>query len=155
MTTETRSAADLVAALEDSRKLFKDAVGGIADEHMTKPVDGAWSVKDQIAHVASWDELGAADVQRASLGHMPALASFKDEEIDDWNASLMRGRAAFTLPQVWHELDDRHNRLIEALKAAPEALVSGPLVGRLCDVIIEHDQMHAREISDWRQAAGV
>lgn len=155
MTTETRSATDLLAGLDAARNQLRAAIEGLPEAEMTKPVDGTWSVKDMLAHIASWDELGATDIARASRGHIPALMSFKDEEIDDWNAALMRGRLAFTLPQVRFELDDRRDRLVETLKAAPDDLVAGPLVARLCDVVIEHDELHAKEISDWRKAAGV
>lgn len=154
MTTETRTAATVIADLEKARTQFLEAINGLSDADLTKTAFDQWSVKDLIAHVSSWDEIGATDLERASRGHIPALMSFKDEEIDDWNTSLMRGRLGFTLPQVQHELSDRRQRLIEVLKAAPEALVAGPLTARLTSVLIEHDTGHAREIRAWRDSAG-
>ena len=155
MTTETRSAADLIAGLEAARKQFLDALEGIPENGLTKTVSGDWSVKDILAHVASWDELCATDAERASRGHIPALLAFKDEEIDDWNDALMRGRTGFSVPQVWFELEDRRNRLVDALKSAPDAFISGPLAGRMCDILNEHDEIHAKELNEWRQSAGI
>jgi hypothetical protein len=154
MTTQTRAADGLLAELAEARAGLKSVLDGIPESDMTQPVDGTWSVKDMLAHIASWDELGATDLARAARGHVPVLASFKDEEIDDWNASLMRGRTLFSLPQALYELEDRRTRLVETLQACPEDLVAGPLVARLCEVIIEHDGLHAKEIGDWRRAAG-
>ncbi len=153
-TAESTSRAQVFANLEASRKTFLEAIDGLSDADLTKTAFDQWSVKDLIAHVSSWDEIGATDLERASRGHIPALLSFKDEEIDDWNASLMRGRLGFTLPQVQYEISDRHNRLIEVLKSAPDALVTGPLVARLTSVIIEHDTDHANQIREWRQTTG-
>jgi hypothetical protein len=155
MTTETRTAADLISDLEKARSEVRIAIEGLPESEMTRPVDGTWSVKDMLAHISSWDELGATDITRASRGHVPALMAFKDDEIDDWNAGLMRGRTMFSLPQALFELDDRRQRLVEVLNSAPEQLINGPLAARLVDVLVEHDQMHAREISEWRQGAGV
>jgi hypothetical protein len=152
MTTETRTAATVIASLDRARAEFLEAIDGLPDTDLTKTAFGQWSVKDLIAHVSSWDEIGATDLERASRGHIPALMSFNDEEIDDWNASLMRGRLGFTLPQVQYELSDRRKRLIDALNGAPEALVAGPLVARLTTVLIEHDTEHAEAIKPWRQS---
>jgi hypothetical protein len=66
---------------------------------MTKEVSGGWNVKDIVAHLSSWDEVSWLDFERAARGHLPFLLAWNDD-IDEWNKFLMRGRLGFPLTQV-------------------------------------------------------
>ncbi|MEX0750638.1 MAG: maleylpyruvate isomerase N-terminal domain-containing protein [Dehalococcoidia bacterium] len=45
------------------------AIGGLSDELLTEPSLDGWSVKDHLAHLATWDEIRAQEVARISAGH--------------------------------------------------------------------------------------
>ena len=48
---------------------------------MTDPSLDGWSIKDHLAHIATWDEIRAAEVVRISAGHSTAwpMSSEQDE----------------------------------------------------------------------------
>jgi len=148
--------SDAIAALEAARRETLDAIDGIPEEKLAAPVFGTWSIKDVICHLASWEQLAGADLQRVSRGHIPQLATFRGEDVDDWNACLMRSRNLFPLPQVMFELEDARRQLIDALNALPDNLFTpGQMVRMLTDGLIHGEQSHIADIRAWRQKEGV
>jgi hypothetical protein len=154
MSTETKSKvlADLAAAHMD----FKESIRGIPEDKLTVTMLGEWSAKDVIAHISSWDEMATLDVRRIGRGHVPFLAAFREADVDQWNAFLMRGRKLFPPAQVFHELEERHDTLVEALEAIPEAMFQqGSMVANFLAVAVYHYRDHAGHIREWREREGV
>jgi hypothetical protein len=155
MTTAADPRTSILEALTASRAALLDAVDGLSDQALTLARDGDWSAKDLLAHVSAWDELGALDLARAARGHVPFLAAYAHENVDDWNAFLMGGRRAFTLPQVRLEAEEKRGDLREALGSLPAALLDeGGFAQQLTAVIAQHEAGHAAELRAWREAQG-
>ncbi len=111
---------------------------------MTVPAVGEWSVKDILAHLASWEEQILPDLRRVREGRQPALAAFNEADVDQWNALLVGLRRAFPLSQVRQKLAHYRSAIIEALDSLPHfAICAG------------HDRRHAEHIRHWRQQEGV
>lgn len=147
---------DAIAALESARKEMVKAIEGIPDDKMTTPAFGTWSVKDVICHLTSWEQYAAPDLQRVARGHVPQLATFRMEEIDDWNAWLMRSRNLFSLSQARLELDEAQQEATKALDVLPDALFGAGQPARLLtDALITGHTGHAADIRAWRQKEGV
>ncbi len=148
--------SDAIAPLEATRRETMDAIDGIPEDTMTVPSFGAWSVKDVLCHLTSWEQLAVADLQRVGRGHIPQLATFRGEDVDEWNAWLMRSRNLFPLPQVMFELEDTRRQLIDGLNALPDNLfATGQMARMLTDGLVHGEQGHAADIRDWRQKEGV
>ncbi len=148
--------SDAIAVLETVRAETLDAINGISEEKMTVAAFGSWSVKDVLCHLASWEQFAVPDLQRISRGHIPQLATLRLEEVDDWNAGLMRSRNLFPLPQAMFELEDSRRRVIDALNALPDGLfASGQLANVLVNGLAEGEGHHADDIREWRQKEGV
>jgi hypothetical protein len=148
--------SDAVAALETTRRETLEAINGIPEDKLTVPAFGTWSVKDVLCHLASWEQLAVADLQRVGRGHIPQLATFRPEEVDNWNAWLMRSRNLFPLPQVMFELEDSRRQLVDALNALPDNLfAAGQMARMLTDGLVHGEQGHAADIRQWRQKQGV
>ncbi len=148
--------SDTIATLEATRRETMDAINGIPEDKMTVPSFGAWSVKDVLCHLTSWEQLGVADLQRVGRGHIPQLATFRGEDVDDWNAWLMRSRNLFPLPQVMFELEDARRQLVDGLNALPDNLfASGQMARMLTDGLVHGEQGHIADIRAWRQKEGV
>jgi len=148
--------SDAIAALEATRRETMDAINGIPEDKMTVPSFGTWSVKDVLCHLASWEQLAVADLQRVGRGHIPQLATFRPEDVDDWNAWLMRSRNLFPLPQVMFELEDARRQLVDALNALPDNLfATGQMARMLTDGLVHGEQGHTADIRSWRQKEGV
>jgi len=154
MTTEakTKALADLAAAHVG----FKETARAIPDEKLTVVMLGEWSAKDVIAHVSSWNELSALDLRRIGRGHVPCLAAFREADVDEWNAFLMRGRRLFPPAQVLHELEGCYDMLVEALETVPEAMFQqGGMVTNFLALAAQHYQDHGGHIRDWQQREGI
>ena len=148
--------SDAIAALEAARRDTLDAINGIPEDKLTVPAFGTWSTKDVLCHLTSWEQLAVADLQRVGRGHIPQLATFRGEDVDDWNACLMRSRNLFPLPQVMFELEDARRQLIDGLNALPDNLfASGQMARMLTDGLVHGEQSHTGDIRSWRQKEGV
>ena len=148
--------SDAIAGLEAARKETLDAINGIPEEKMSAVAFGSWSVKDVLCHLASWEQFAVPDLQRISRGHIPQLATLRLEEVDDWNAGLMRSRNLFPLPQVMFELGDSRGQYIDALNAQPEGVfATGQMVRMLSDGLVNGENGPAADIRDWRKREGI
>ncbi len=148
--------SDAIAGLEASRAETLDVINGIPEEKMTVVAFGAWSVKDVLCHLASWEQFAVPDLQRISRGHIPQLATFRREDVDDWNVGLMRSRNLFPLPQAMFELEDSRRQFIDALNALPDGLfASGQLASMRVNGLAEGERGPATEIWEWRKQQGV
>ncbi|MGQ9573339.1 MAG: DinB family protein [Dehalococcoidia bacterium] len=142
--------------LDAARQELLAAIDGLTPEQMAIPVFDDWSVKDILAHVASWEEYALPDFQRIARGHKPALASFREQEVDNWNALVMSLRRNFPLDQVMHELEANRQALVAALDALPdERLAQGQFARVWATIAAFHDREHAEDIRKWRQKEGI
>jgi len=134
---------------------LRSAIQGVPAPKMSEVFLDDWSAKDVVAHTASWDEFAAADLARIRRGHLPCLAAFKESEVNDWNAFLMRPRRMFGLEQVMFESQHWHEAVVDALRGLPEAMFGAGLAGNLCAILAAHLREHAGHIRDWRAKQGI
>jgi hypothetical protein len=144
-----------IAAVEGGYAELQAAAKGIPEGRATAAAFGEWSAKDVLAHMASWDEFTSLDMQRIARGHVPCLAAFKEAEVDQWNAFLMRPRRMFPLAQVQFESAHCHRQLLSALEALPEASFAPGVVANVLAVIAGHYRHHAGQIREWRTREGI
>jgi hypothetical protein len=148
---KAKALADLAAAHVD----FKETVRGIPEDKLSVVMLGEWSAKDVIAHISSWDELASLDLRRIGRGHVPTLAAFREADVDEWNGFFMRGRRLFPAPQVFHELEECYDMLVEALETVPEAMFQqGGMVANFLAISVHHYQDHGGHIREWREREG-
>lgn len=148
--------SDAIAGLEAARKETLGAIDGIPEEKISAVAFGSWSVKDVLCHLASWEQFALPDLQRVSRGHVPQMATFRLEDVDEWNAHLMRSRSLFPLPQVMSELEESRRQVIDALNALPDGLfASGQLASMLVNGLAEGEGHHADDIRQWRKREGI
>lgn len=156
MVAETSSPRrSIYSLLEANRKLLTGAIDRLSAAQMTVAIDGDWSVKDILTHVASWDELILPDLRRLQLGRTPTLASNPEEATDKWNDLMMAFRRNLPLDQVLAELAETRAAFIDALDQIDEnQFAAGHVVGH-CQVAALHDWEHARQITEWRTEEGL
>lgn len=154
MATEAKAKwlADLAVAHVD----FKESVLGVPEDQLSVTIHGEWSAKDLIAHVSSWNEFVSLDVHRICRGHVPSLAAFREADVNEWNAFLMRPRKLFPAAQVMFELESCYDMLIEALETLPQRMFeSGHMVTNLLAISVHHYGDHGGHIREWRQREGI
>jgi len=154
MTSEAKAKA--LADLAAAHVAFKEVVRGIPEDRLSVPMHGEWSAKDIVAHVSSWNEMSALDMRRLARGHVPCIAAFREADVNEWNAFLMRPRKLFPAAQVLSELEGCYDALAEALGTVPQAMFEpGHMVGNILLIVGGHHREHARHIREWREGEGV
>jgi hypothetical protein len=149
----------LLGELEKARSELRASYRGLPDEQMTRlGAVGEWSVKDVLSHVASWDEVLLADLERIVRGDTPALASvdLESANYDAANAAIMSQRRNLPLGRVLRELETDRADIVAAAGRLPDSALAEGQFGRLLiQITAAHDLEHAAGISEWRRREGV
>ena len=111
------SRAELLERIHRSRSALETTLNSLSEEQMTKPGPSGWSVKDHLAHLATW-ELGIAELLRrrprfAAMQVEEAVAQGRSEE--EVNDLIYRRHADLSLPEVMQEFHEAHRQLIQAV----------------------------------------
>jgi hypothetical protein len=111
------SQAELLERIQASRSALEITLRLLTDEQMTKPGPSGWSIKDHLAHLATW-ELGIAELLRrrprfAAMQVEEAVAQGRSEE--EVNDLIYRRHAGLPLPEVRELFQEAHRRLLQAV----------------------------------------
>jgi hypothetical protein len=140
--------------LDGARADLMAAIDGLTPEQMTSPVIGDWSAKDILAHISSWEQQVAVDLERVRDEFTPALAQFREQDVDRWNELLMGLRRTFSLSQVLYELGHFRQAMLQRLGQLEERHLSSGYVPATCMIAAGHDRDHAGQIREWRAREG-
>ncbi|MGH9444887.1 MAG: ClbS/DfsB family four-helix bundle protein [Terriglobia bacterium] len=149
----------LLKRLDKAWVAFKESYAGLLELRLMEPgVTGAWSVRDILAHVTTWE--------REALKHLPVILeggksprySVSYGGIDAFNAQMTEQRRSLALSEVLKQLDETHRRLVSFIQSAPEDQFSREtrFRHRLRLDTYSHYLKHAEAIRKWRmrRAAG-
>ena len=74
---------ELLDELESSRERFLELIDDLADDAFEEPgVNGAWSLKDVLAHLTRWEAELVKLLWQVSQGQAPTSAHFSQISID-------------------------------------------------------------------------
>lgn len=136
---------------------LKETAGRLSPDEMTTPGPDGWSVKDHLAHIASWQRLVTPRIQGANdyyeqVGKMLGVepGSVKGLDIDAINVRLHERDRALPLDQVLAELDAGYRDIVELVAGIDEETLRAPAPwnpeNRLLDYVTgdtyEHYQEH-------------
>lgn len=144
----------LLQTLDKAWVAFQQSYTGLSDAELLEPgVTGAWSVKDIIAHITSWEEEALKYLPVILAGKRPPRYSVTYGGINAFNAKMTELRRGLSLPEVLRQQDDVHRRLIVLLEAAPHAQLAGDtrFRRRLRADTYSHYPEHERAIRRWRE----
>jgi hypothetical protein len=109
-------------ALDHNFKSLMDCLGQLTEEELTqKPVAGAWTVKDIIAHV--WDR-GDEALRTAKAWQKPRPWQEGVVYDDRWNESHVAARQALPLITVVDGITGVHRRLMHFLDLAEDDVLA-------------------------------
>jgi hypothetical protein len=154
---------ELLAALEDGRERFLDALEGLTDAEMTEPLsEGGWSVKEILYHLTRWEAELVKLLWEAGQGVKPTTMHFTQVDVDDTNAVWHKDAKLRALDRV---LDDFHavrNQTLLRVEAFSERDLTDPgrypwAKGRaLCEWIVsdsfEHEAEHEAQIRERKKS---
>ena len=136
-----------------TRRDLLAAIDGLSDSLMVEPSIDGWSVKDHLAHIALWDDLRAAEVERISAGYETAvrMTAEQDAAYNEMSYDLRRN---LSLDQVRWEFETSRQRLLDALSSATARALDPSLYGE-ASLVSMHEAEHTGWLKRWRGEKGV
>ena len=153
---------DMLTKLAESRRDLHRATQGLSEEEMTQvQVEGVWTIKDVLGHIASWEEICLEPLRRYADGD-----PFKVDAIKDYlilNEELAARKQDTPLDAILDELDAIRQELVATASKLPaeqwEQRVLFPwgdegTVTEMLDELYQHELEHVHAIQQWRGDRG-
>jgi hypothetical protein len=110
--------AELIQRIHHSRAALEEALNSMSQEQLIRATPGGWSIKDHLAHLASW-ELGVAELLRRrprfeAMQVEEAVSQGKSE--DEINDLIYHQHTDIPLDEVSKKFREAHKQLLEALE---------------------------------------
>lgn len=146
--------AAFLGRVRAARAELNEAISGLSEEQMSQDiVAGEWSVKDILAHLASWQNEALLAVKRAERGETPG--PMINESVDEWNGRRVAEWRRVPLVDVMQEFNATYDQLMESLDRWPEDTAPlGPADwDETCEIwwLTDHDTEHLGAIYAYRQ----
>jgi hypothetical protein len=119
----------LLAELEEVREEWKSLGSRIDEETAARFVNASWTLKDLLAHLASWAFEFRSEVERAARGESFEYAipfALTVLGPNQWNEREVAARKERTLAAIVREFDQETDRLEELVAAMDEAVLYRP-----------------------------
>src|SRR5262249_7270012 len=114
------SSRDLLTRLDAAGRASTQSYVGLSDAELLAPgVTEAWSVRDIIAHVTTWEEEALKHVPVILAGGRPPRYSVSHGGIDAFNARMTSHKADLPPSAVLAQQEARHRRPLAPLAAPP------------------------------------
>ena len=146
------SKAELDARITREWDALQAVIAGLSEEQLTAPGEGGWSIKDNLYHIAAWEQvplgavLGSQTLAQA-LGVAPETLQGLDENGE--NDVLYRRGRDLSLPAVLGAARVSHEQVLQTLAVTPfEALLKPHKPGRpepVLDWVVGNTYDHYRE----------
>lgn len=142
----------VLTRIEQEWKAFLDSFAGLTDNMLVESgAVGHWSIRDVLAHIASWEE-EALKVLPLILEGKPIPRYTRYGGIDAFNAQEQERKRHLRLALVKDELITTHQRLLKFLIETPDSMFSSKsrFAKRLRLDTYNHYREHAQQINKWR-----
>lgn len=116
--------SELLARMQEGYSAFEALLAPLDAAQLTTPgVNGDWSIKDMLAHIATWQARAALALQAADRRETPAFDPpvTNDEEMDRFNAEIFLSHQALSLETVWRDFRTSYQQIRVAIEALSEA----------------------------------
>jgi hypothetical protein len=151
--------------MERSRAATLRLLGQIPEAAIRRPrTQGAWSIKDVLAHIAAWEEEGTRRLRLLARGQGRRMVWYETmADADRYNARAVRATRRTSLRAMLARLARARAGLVSALRALPPGVLGDPSPGLpvttwLREFAWTHERSHRGEIRGWwrrqRGAAG-
>lgn len=144
----------LLKRLEAAWRAFTQSYAGLPEPDLLEPgVTGAWSVRDIIAHVTTWEGEALKHLPLILSGGRPPHYSVTYGGIDAFNAQTIEQKKHLSLADVLRQGEAVHCRLIALIEGVPGDQLGGRtrFRRRLRLDTYGHYPLHARAIREWRE----
>jgi hypothetical protein len=139
--------------LDNAWNAFRGSYAGLSESDLLEPgVTKAWSVRDIIAHVTTWEEEALKHLPAILQGGRPPRYSVTYGGIDAFNALMTTTKARLSLAEVFRQQEEIHRQVIDAVERAPDdQLVRETRFRRRLRLdTYDHYPKHTEAIRRWR-----
>ena len=143
----------LLRRLDKAWIAFKDSYAGLSESEILEPgVTKAWSVRDIIAHVTTWEEEALKHLPAVLEGRRPPRYSVTYGGIDAFNALMTIRKAALPLAEVYRQQEEIHRQIVDAIVRTPDPQLAheSRYRRRLRLDTYSHYPRHTEAIRRWR-----
>jgi len=143
----------LLSRLDTAWVAFTESYAGLSEPELVEPgVTKAWSVRDIIAHVTTWEEEALKHLPAVLEGRRPPRYSVTYGGIDAFNALMTKKKAHLSLAEVFLQQEQIHRQIVETVERAPQdQLVRETRFRRRLRLdTYNHYPKHADAIRRWR-----
>jgi hypothetical protein len=111
----------LLRRLDKAWVAFKASYAGLSQSDILEPgVTKAWSVRDIMAHVTTWEEEALKHLPAILEGRRPPRYSVTYGGIDAFNALMTTKKAGLSLAEIYRQQEEIHRQVIDAVVRAPD-----------------------------------
>jgi hypothetical protein len=112
----------LLQRMRDERAALERVLALVPAKRMQTPLlEGSWSVKDAMAHIAAWETMMADWVETTLRGETPDRPASGDDWVDSLNAALYEQHRESALADVRAFFAAAHKRAYQVASAMSEA----------------------------------
>jgi hypothetical protein len=143
--------------VDEAWAAFTGSYAGLTEEALLRPgVIKAWSVRDIIVHVTTWEEEALKHLPGILEGRRPPRYSVTYGGIDAFNALMSAKKKDLPLAEVFRQQAAVHRRVVALIERTPEKeLASGTRFrNRLRLDTYGHYAGHTAAILRWRSRSG-
>lgn len=119
LTAVPRTMAQLVARIEAEWRIFRQAIRDRGRERLNDPIDGGWTYREMLAHVAAWMEYVPTRLREIRSGR-PDPLTWTDEAVDKFNARAVEERRLVGAEAILDELDTAHRRVLDEARGTTD-----------------------------------
>lgn len=131
------SSDELLARVHDEREALERCIAELGVEALVTPGFEAWSVKDHLAHIATWERIllvrhigGGSFSEATGMDEATSRATEHMSAETGRNDYFQRRDRGLLLTEVMRVFDDTHRRVLEVLRDTPFAQLSAPVMAR-------------------------
>lgn len=145
----TTRASALIRAQDEAWAELRSALGSFPVDHLTEAGynDRGWSVKDLIAHIASWQ----AEAGRALIQIRQGTFEDHDRDVEAMNAEFHESWRNVDLRAVNAHLHASHARMLEAFGRILEDPPGPAATAWFVESSTEHYRGHLTRLLAWRK----
>lgn len=155
------SKAEVLSGIHAEYALLEETLASLSESQMVQPgVEGAWSVKDIIAHITIWLKRMAGWVTETRQGEIPEI-EMSEAQLHQWNEADYLANRDKPLAEVLADFRQWHQDAVTLTEAIPEEelcdldpyewLKGKPLWTLIIGDTRNHYQGHRQEIVSWQE----
>ncbi len=157
MTGQSGRREELLAELDEAFAGLLATCRDLPEARKRVVMQGTWSVKDILVHIAGWHREMAGALARVARGERAAPEGVDYSNFDAWNARWVEAARATPDSEVEKELAESYRVFREAVTALPEnRLIPGRTADRIVhEAGMDHYRHHAAQIRTWREREAI